>query len=163
MATDSQVSSSEADPLRDVLVSDLEHWEDGPPNELFREMRAKCPVHWSEEITEYPEEDGFWSVTTADDVHTVSRDWRTYSSAHGITALTHAILPLVPRFSIWCGTTRTEDWHTRFRARAVVFGHLHIPRTFYEDGVAFEEVSLGYPRQWANRRRDPIRQIWPRP
>ena len=27
----------------------------------------------------------------------------------------------------------------------VVYGHLHIPRTMFEDGVRFEEVSLGYP------------------
>ena len=34
--------------------------------------------------------------------------------------------PRVPRFSVWCGTTRTEDWARRFRARAVVSGHLHL-------------------------------------
>src|SRR5947207_2078207 len=28
---------------------------------------------------------------------------------------------------------------------AVVYGHLHIPRTTFQDGVRFEEVSLGYP------------------
>ncbi len=30
---------------------------------------TKCPVHWTSRITEYPEEAGYWSVTTADDVH----------------------------------------------------------------------------------------------
>ena len=80
--------------LDDLLLSDIEHWEDGPPNEIFREMRSKCPVHWSPKITEYPDEAGFWSVTKAEDVHTVSRDWETYSSATGFTALTDAILPL---------------------------------------------------------------------
>ena len=59
-----------------------------------------------------------------------------------------AVLPAVPRFSVWCGTRRTEDWHLRFRASVVVFGHLHIRQTRYIDGVRFEEVSLGYPRQW---------------
>lgn len=54
----------------------------------------------------------------------------------------------IPRFSIWCGTTATEDWHLRFRAAAVVYGHLHIKGTHYRDGVRFEEVSLGYPRDW---------------
>ena len=50
---------------------------------------AECPVHWTARITEYPEEAGFWSVTTADDVHEVSHDWETYSSElGGITALT---------------------------------------------------------------------------
>ncbi|MBX3187575.1 MAG: metallophosphoesterase [Labilithrix sp.] len=74
----------------------------------------------------------------------------------------HAFLPRVPRFCIWCGTTKTEDWHLRYRARAVVYGHLHIPRTHVEDGVAFEEVSLGYPVQWRGRTKT-LRQIWPRP
>ena len=50
-----------------------------------------------------------------------------------------------PEFAQWCGTTQTADWHQRFRAAAVVYGHLHIPRTMFEDGVRFEEVSLGYP------------------
>jgi 3',5'-cyclic AMP phosphodiesterase CpdA len=60
----------------------------------------------------------------------------------------HARLPGVPRFAPWCGTRRTEDWHVRFRARAVIYGHLHIRQTFHEDQVQFHEVSLGYPRQW---------------
>jgi len=54
----------------------------------------------------------------------------------------------VPRFSIWCGTKKTEDWHTRFNAKVVVSGHLHVRRTDWKDGVRFEECSLGYPRQW---------------
>ena len=56
--------------------------------------------------------------------------------------------PRVPRFSIWCGTTRTEDWPTRFRARAVVSGHLHMRTSIVRDGVRHQEVSLGYPRDW---------------
>ena len=40
-------------------------------------------------MTEFPEEAGYWSVTRADDVHTVSRDFKTYSSEKGgITAAT---------------------------------------------------------------------------
>ncbi len=70
-----------------------------------------------------------------------------------------------PEFAQWCGTKRTADWHRRFRAAVVVYGHLHIPRTTWHDGVRFEEVSLGYPREW--HRRDPgrsvLRRIMPRP
>lgn len=68
-----------------------------------------------------------------------------------------------PEFAQWCGTTRTADWHRRFNAVAVVYGHLHIPRTTWHDGVRFEEVSLGYPREWhrRNRRRTVLRQIMP--
>src|SRR3954464_15423003 len=81
--------------LEDVLVTERELWPDGPPHELFKELRSRCPVHWTARITEYPDEAGFWSVTRADDVHTVSRDWETYSSElGGITGLTHAVMPL---------------------------------------------------------------------
>ncbi|WP_438003578.1 metallophosphoesterase [Sorangium sp. So ce321] len=71
----------------------------------------------------------------------------------------------IPRFSIWCGTRRTHDWHTRFRAQVVVSGHLHIPRTDWIDGVRFEEVSFGYPRQRpADRTADScLREILPGP
>jgi 3',5'-cyclic AMP phosphodiesterase CpdA len=60
----------------------------------------------------------------------------------------HAVLPRIPRFSIWCGTRATEDWHTRFPIDTVIYGHLHIRKTRQLDGVTFEEVSLGYPKQW---------------
>jgi len=80
--------------LNEVLVGDREYWEDGPPHELFREMRGQCPVHWSSGITEFPGEDGFWSVTTADDIHTVSRDWQTYSSELGGITAASAVFPL---------------------------------------------------------------------
>jgi cytochrome P450 len=81
-------------PLEEVLVTEREVWEDGPPHELFKEMRSRCPVHWTSKITEYPEEDGYWSITRADDVREVSLDWETYSSATGVTALTNAIMPV---------------------------------------------------------------------
>ncbi len=70
-----------------------------------------------------------------------------------------------PEFAQWCGTTLTADWHRRFNASAVVYGHLHIPRTTWHDGVRFEEVSLGYPREWRRRNssRPLLRQIAPSP
>ncbi len=75
--------------LEHVLVTERELWMDGPPHELFARLRSECPVHWTDRLTEFPEEAGFWSVTTQEDVHTVSRDWRTYSSElGGITAAT---------------------------------------------------------------------------
>jgi 3',5'-cyclic AMP phosphodiesterase CpdA len=56
-----------------------------------------------------------------------------------------------PEFSLWCGTQETADWHVRYRATSVVYGHLHIPRVTWEDGVRFVEASLGYPREWRAR------------
>jgi 3',5'-cyclic AMP phosphodiesterase CpdA len=63
-----------------------------------------------------------------------------------------AIPPRIPRFSIWCGTARTEEWAQRYRARAVVSGHLHLRSTLVRHGVRYEEVSLGYPRDWVHER-----------
>ncbi len=60
--------------------------------------------------------------------------------------------PRLPRIGPWCGTPLTADWHRRFRARIVVYGHLHLRRTVWRDGTRFEEVSLGYPAQWDQRR-----------
>jgi cytochrome P450 len=72
--------------LERVELTAREHWLNGPPHELFKQMRGGCPIHWTEGFEDFPDEPGFWSVTTAEDIHTVSRDWQTYSSAHGITA-----------------------------------------------------------------------------
>jgi predicted phosphodiesterase len=63
-----------------------------------------------------------------------------------------ARLPAIPRFQIWCGTRQTEDWHRRFRAAVAISGHLHIRSSREIDGCRFEEVSLGYPRQWDTTR-----------
>jgi hypothetical protein len=65
-----------------------------------------------------------------------------------------------PEFAQWCGTTLTRDWHVRFNMVTAVYGHLHIPRVTWYDGVRFVEASIGYPREW---RRRPPRPGVPRP
>ncbi len=89
-------------------------------------------------------------------------------SDHGTVLVSHWPLhrhptePLYyPEFALWCGTEETNDWHVRYRAEVAVYGHLHIPRTTYRDGVRFEEVSLGYPREWSRRARGavPMRRV----
>jgi cytochrome P450 len=99
--------------LESVLVGDREFWLDGPPHELFKRMRRECPVHWSKSITEFPEEAGFWSVTTAEDVHAVSRDFRTYSSElGGITAA--GVIPLELTRAMFIGMDPPK--HDRIKA-----------------------------------------------
>jgi 3',5'-cyclic AMP phosphodiesterase CpdA len=68
-----------------------------------------------------------------------------------------------PEFAMWCGTAATADWHRRFRVETMVYGHLHIPRTTWHEGVRFEEVSVGYPREWRTRPGPPgtLRRILP--
>src|SRR3954447_12564941 len=81
--------------LNDLRVLDRERWLDGPAHELFKELRANCPVHWTPEITDFPQEKGFWSVTRPEDVAAVRRDWETYSSElGGVTAVSESIFPM---------------------------------------------------------------------
>ena len=74
-------------------------------------------------------------------------------------------LKKIPRFSIWCGTKQTESWHIDYPVSVVVTGHLHMRATDYRDGIRFEEVSLGYPRQWKQEIefKDYLREILPGP
>ena len=125
--------------LRDVLVGDPEYWQDGPPNELFRALRAECPVHWTSRITDFPKEAGYWSVTTADDVHTVSRDWQTYSSElGGITALTDSILPLELTRAMFIGMDPPK--HDRLKA---LFQAGFTPRRIAEHEDAIRAIAVG--------------------
>lgn len=70
-----------------------------------------------------------------------------------------------PEFAQWCGTVRTADWHTRFQAAVAIYGHLHMPRTTTYEGVRFEEVSLGYPREWKTQSEtpQPLRRVFREP
>jgi cytochrome P450 len=80
--------------LENLLVVERGRWADGPPHEMFKQLRGECPVHWTSHVPDYPEEKGFWSVTTPDDIHTVSRDWRTYSSETGGVTAVSEVFPL---------------------------------------------------------------------
>jgi cholest-4-en-3-one 26-monooxygenase len=90
------------DNLDQILVTEEKHWVDGPPHELFAQLRERCPVHWTTHFAEQPQEPGFWSVTRAEDVHSVSRDFRTYRSGEGITALTD-VFPLELQQAMFIG------------------------------------------------------------
>jgi cytochrome P450 len=80
--------------ISSVELTERELWLNGPPHEAFKRMRSECPIHWTNGFSEYPGEPGYWSVTTAEDIHTVSRDYKTYSSEMGgITALS-AVFPI---------------------------------------------------------------------
>ncbi|GGG69565.1 serine/threonine protein phosphatase [Corynebacterium pelargi] len=66
----------------------------------------------------------------------------------------------VPEMAMWCGTKHTKGWAERYNARAVVYGHLHLPSRTTIAGVPHIEASLGYPKQW----RDSItKRQWPVP
>jgi len=132
------VTGENQKPLDEVLVADRENFEDGPPHELFKRLRGECPVHWSPRITEFPEEEGFWSITTADDVHTVSRDWQTYSSElRGFTALTNSILPLELQRAMFIGMDPPK--HDRLKA---LFQQGFTPKRIAEHEDAIREIAV---------------------
>jgi cholest-4-en-3-one 26-monooxygenase len=108
-------TGQEHTPIEEIRVGEREHYKDGPPHELFKRLRSECPVHWTDKISEYPDENGFWSVTTADDVLEVSKDWQTYSSElGGFTALQNAILPLELQRAMFIGMDPPK--HDRIKA-----------------------------------------------
>ncbi|OBF82641.1 cytochrome [Mycobacterium sp. 852002-51163_SCH5372311] len=65
--------------LDTVDLADQSVWDDGPPYELFARMQREDPVHFSPQRNR-PDEGGFWDITRFEDVRTVSRDHRTFSS-----------------------------------------------------------------------------------
>jgi cytochrome P450 len=124
--------------LDELLLTERENWPDGPPYELFKQLRGQCPVHWTEKITEYPKESGYWSVTTADDVHAVSRDWETYSSATGFTLLSDAILPLELAQAMFIGMDPPK--HDRLKA---LFQRGFTPKRTAEHEPAIRAITRG--------------------
>lgn len=125
--------------IEEMLVSEREHWLDGPPYELFKRMRAECPIHWTDRISEYPEEAGYWSVTRADDVREVSLDWETYSSElGGVTALTNAVMPLELTRAMFIGMDPPK--HDRLKA---LFQRGFTPRRIAEHEDAIRAITTG--------------------
>jgi cholest-4-en-3-one 26-monooxygenase len=122
--------------IDEILVSNREHWGEGPPYEMFKKLRGGCPVHYSSEITDYPGERGFWSVTKADDVLAVSRDWETFSSATGITTLTDAILPMHLIQAMFIGMDPPK--HDRLKG---LFQRGFTPRRIADHEPAIREIA----------------------
>ena len=137
----------ERTPIEDVLVTERERWQDGPPHELFRRLRSECPVHWTARITEYPGEAGFWLVTTADGVHEVSHDWATYSSElGGVTALTDAIVPLELTRAMFIAMDPPK--HDRLK---MLFQRGFTPRRIAEHEDAIRAITVGVLERLAGR------------
>ena len=100
--------------IKSLEITDGELWLDGPPQEVFKQLRSECPIHWTERLQLFPDEAGFWSVTTADDVHTVSRDWQTYSSERGGVLAAEGGFPLELAQAMFIGMDPPK--HDRLKA-----------------------------------------------
>jgi cytochrome P450 len=113
VAEQTEIAAGAGD-VEDALLLEREHWVDGPPLALFKRMRSECPVHWTSEVTELPAAKGFWSVTTADDVHAVSRDWQTYSSELGGVVAIDEVFPIELARAMFIGMDPPK--HDRLKA-----------------------------------------------
>src|SRR6188472_3991346 len=135
---DKAKSAKAARSLEDELVLEREHWVDGPPHALFAQMRERCPVHWTSEVTEIPEAAGFWSVTTADDVHAVSRDWETYSSELGGVVAIDEVFPIELARAMFIGMDPPK--HDRLKA---LFQAGFTPKRIAAHEEAIREIVTG--------------------
>jgi len=79
--------------VESIDLGDLALWVDGPPHEIFERLRNEAPVHWSP-MASWPGEDGFWSITRAEDLRRVSLDWQTFSSERGGILVTAQGVPV---------------------------------------------------------------------
>ena len=113
MADQAEIAAGKGD-VEDALLLEREHWIEGPPVDLFKRMRGECPVHWTSEVTELPKAKGFWSVTRAEDVHTVSRNWETYSSELGGVVAIDEVFPLELARAMFIGMDPPK--HDRLKA-----------------------------------------------
>jgi cytochrome P450 len=68
--------------LSDVYL-DNDAFAERVPHETFKLLRDEAPVHWYD----WEHGKGFWCITRYDDVVAVMKDWRTFSSETGATAL----------------------------------------------------------------------------
>ena len=123
--------------IKSLELTEPELWADGPPHEVFKQMRRECPIHWTESFELFPEEAGFWSVTTADDVHTVSRDWKTYSSERGGVLVAAAGFPLELAQAMFIGMDPPK--HDRLKA---LFQAGFTPRRIANHEDAIREIAV---------------------
>ncbi len=100
--------------VKSLEVTERDLWLDGPPYKVFKQLRRECPIHWTERFEDFPDDAGFWSVTTADDIHTVSRDWQTYSSERGGVLAAEGGFPLELAQAMFIGMDPPK--HDRLKA-----------------------------------------------
>jgi cytochrome P450 len=74
--------STESPTLDDVYL-DNDAFADRVPHETFALLRREAPVHWYD----WEHGKGFWAITKYEDIVAVMKDWRTFSSETGATAL----------------------------------------------------------------------------
>jgi 3',5'-cyclic AMP phosphodiesterase CpdA len=119
------------------------------------EWAAEAGILAADEVRLHPDPHPSREAWCRARVHATAQRLAQAAQQHALVLVNHwplrrdlVRLGKVPRYSPWCGTRASEDWHTRYRAHACVHGHLHVRASDQRDGVTFHEVSLGYPAHW---------------
>jgi cytochrome P450 len=73
------MSTATQQDLSNIDLADPAVWDAGPPYELFARMQREPGIHFSPQRVA-PDEGGFWSIVRHEDVRTVTRDHKTFSS-----------------------------------------------------------------------------------
>tara|TARA_Y100001934_G_scaffold161299_1_gene192407 strand:+ start:604 stop:1431 length:828 start_codon:yes stop_codon:yes gene_type:complete len=127
----------------DISRENLRKWVRQIHAECTDELRLHCEPYNSKE-------EWCWARCAEAEkrLESIPRHYKTILINHWPLRSDLIYLPRLPRFIPWCGTKLTHSWHKKYNAAVVVSGHLHTRRTDFIDGCRFEEVSLGYKRQW---------------
>ena len=123
-------------PIDQIDLGDMSLWVNGPPHELFDRMRVEAPVHWSP-MAEWEGESGFWSITRAEDVHTVSRDWEAFSSEQGGILITNLATPVEVQNAMFIGMDPPR--HDRIKA---LFQRGFTPKRIAEHEATIREITI---------------------
>ena len=123
--------------LEGLQVGDRVMWVDGPPHGGVQADAGGMPRPLDPEIEDFPEEAGFWSVTTAEDIHAVSRDWQTYSSETGGVTAASVVFPLELTQAMFIGMDPPK--HDRLKA---LFQAGFTPRRIADHEERIREITL---------------------
>lgn len=139
------MSTAAETPVDQIDLGDMSLWVDGPPHDLFERIRNEDPVHWSPMAT-WDNEPGFWSITLAEDIHEISRDWETFSSEKGgIVAADHSI-PLEFQNAMFIGMDPPR--HDRIKH---LFQRGFTPKRIAEHEATIQEITERYMDLLAGR------------
>lgn len=101
--------------VNDLDLTNLDFFVSGDPHQVWKELRATDPVHW----TERDNKTGFWSITKYDDAQRVYREPLNFSSQGGIAlGFADAPDPNLPRMEFGFGQmmiTTDPPRHGRMR------------------------------------------------
>ena len=133
----SATSPSACRDVRRIDLGDRDVWRRGAPHDLFDILRREAPVHWSP-MAGWEGEPGFWSITRAEDIVAISRDWETFSSEAKGFVITDFGIPVAMQNQMMLG--QDPPRHDRLRA---LFQRGFTPNRIAEHEATIRTIAAG--------------------